>query len=101
LPGFFNPGIYFMANLLFGLDFSNVKPVNSMARLNDRPILLVHNEGDDLIPVSNAYQLERAASGNPNFQIWVTPGKEHCKSFRDFKDEYTTRMLGFYDKYLK
>jgi fermentation-respiration switch protein FrsA (DUF1100 family) len=101
LPGFFNPGIYMMGNLLYGIDLSNVKPVNVMARLNDRPIFLVHNEGDETIPVEHAYQLKQAASANPNFNLWVTPGEEHCKSFRDFKEEFSTRMLSFYDTYMK
>jgi fermentation-respiration switch protein FrsA (DUF1100 family) len=101
LPGFFNPGIYWMGNLFFGLDMSNVKPVEVMGKLEDRPIFLVHNEGDETIPVDNAYQLENAASGNRTFSLWVTPGEEHCKSFRDFKEEYATKMLQFFDTYMK
>jgi uncharacterized protein len=100
LPGFFNPGILFMGKLLYGLDLTATKPVESLPRLNDRPLFLIHGTEDALVPVSHAYDLQKAATGNPNLEFWVVEGAGHTGSHDKAPEEYMQRLLAFYDKHL-
>lgn len=100
LPSFFNPGILFMGKLLYGLDLTETKPVESLPRLNDRPLFLIHGTEDALVPVSQAYELQKAASGNPNLEFWVQEGATHTGIYDTAPEEYMQRLLAFYDKYL-
>lgn len=102
LPAFFNPGIFLMGKVLYGLDFSNVKPGESVAALGDRPIFHVQSrDGDDSVPLTEGYAIQQAGASNPNFTSWLAPGKGHVHSYTNNKDEYTKRMLQFYGTYLK
>ena len=102
LPAFFNPGILFVGKLLYGIDFSNVKPAEALAKLGDRPVLHVQSrDGDDEVPLTEGYALQSAGANNPNFTSWPAPGKGHVHSYTNNKEEYTKRMLGFFDGYLK
>lgn len=101
LPRFFNPGIVFMANALYGMDLSQPKPVRAIEQLGDRPVLLVHSVEDEFVPVSDAYELQKAGGSNPNLALWVVPKGAHCEAFSTYKQEYTQRMLAFYDANIK
>lgn len=101
LPRFFNPGIISMAGLLYGLDFSPAVPTESMARLGDRPVLHIHSrDGDKTMPIAEAYALQEAARGNPNYTLWLAPGEGHVHAYTNNTEEYTQRMIRFYDTYL-
>jgi len=101
LPGFFNPGILFMENLLYGIDIGSTKPELQMAKLNDRPIFLIHSETDDLIPVSHVYTLQKAGASNPNLSLWIAPGSGHVKGFKNNPQEYMKRVIEFFDANLR
>lgn len=102
LPAVFNPGSFLMGKLLYGLDFSNVKPAEALAKLGDRPVFHVQSrDGDDSVPVTEGYAIQKAGANDPNFISWLAPGKGHVHSYTNNTQEYTQRMLDFYAKYLK
>ena len=102
LPAFFNPGVLFMGNLLYGIDFSPAKPVDILPKLGDRPIFQVYSkDGDKTVPLEQAYALQTAGASDPNFSTWAAPGSGHIDGFPNNKEEYATRMVAFFDKYLK
>ena len=102
LPAFCNPGIFLMGRVMYGIDFSRVKPVDALAKLGDRPVFHVQSrDGDDDVPRTEGYALGKAGERNPNFTTWLAPGKGHVHSYSNNKEEYTRRMLAFYDRYLK
>jgi pimeloyl-ACP methyl ester carboxylesterase len=104
LPSVFNPGIFLMARLTLGIDLAANKPASAVARLGNRPLLVIHSIEDneeDTIPVSHAYALQAAGATNPNLQVWLAPGKGHCKAYANNKDEYMARLLGFFDANLR
>jgi dipeptidyl aminopeptidase/acylaminoacyl peptidase len=103
LPAFFNPGIFDMAKLLYGIDLWNNKPEESVAKLGDRPLYFVHSEIDTQIPAQHTLDLYAAAqaAGNPNASYWIAPGEEHVRAYRNHPEEYVQRMLAFFDAYLK
>jgi dipeptidyl aminopeptidase/acylaminoacyl peptidase len=103
LPAFFNPGIFDMARALYGIDLWNNKPEEAVAKLGERPLYFVHSEIDTQIPSQHSQDLYATAttSGNPNARLWIAPGEGHCRAYQNHPDEYLTRMLDFYDAYLK
>ncbi|HKP51231.1 MAG TPA: alpha/beta fold hydrolase [Chloroflexia bacterium] len=100
LAPLFNPGVILMSKLMYGLDLLQNEPKRAISQLRDRPLLLIHSTGDNLIPVSEAYELQRAGASNPNLELWVAQGKGHVSALADNKDEYQERVLGFFDKWL-
>ncbi len=101
LPGFFNPGILFMENLLYGIDIVSTKPEVQIAKMGDRPVLLIHSTTDELIPESHAEALKRAGANDPNLSLWVAPGNGHVKAYKNNPDEYMRRITEFFDTNLK
>jgi fermentation-respiration switch protein FrsA (DUF1100 family) len=103
LPAFFNPGIFDMARTLYGIDLWNNKPEEAVAKLGDRPLYFVHSETDTQIPSQHSLDLyaTATAAGNPNASVWIAPGEGHCRAYQNHPDEYTSRMLDFFNTYLK
>ncbi len=90
-----------MENLLYGIDVGSTKPEVQMAKLNDRPIFLIHSETDDAIPVSHVYALQKAGGSNPNLSLWIAPGSGHVKGFKNNPQEYMKRVVDFFDTSLR
>jgi predicted alpha/beta-fold hydrolase len=42
------------------------------------PLLILHSEDDEVIPVAHAHQLELDARGNDNVRVWIVPGGAHA-----------------------
>jgi pimeloyl-ACP methyl ester carboxylesterase len=55
------------------------QPAESLARISDVPVLIVHGDADDIIPVEHAHVLARAAA--PGTPLWIVPGAGHIQSF--------------------
>lgn len=60
-------------------------PEESVRRLGELPLLIVHGELDHYFPVEHVRVLEKAAeeSGNPNAEVIVVPGFAHAESTVD------------------
>jgi len=101
LPSFFIPGISLVARLFFDTDLDGNKPVESMPALDERPVFLIHSEGDPTIPVEHAYMLQKAGADNTRMQTWIAPGEGHTAAYQNHKVEYIRRVLAFYDESLK
>lgn len=101
LPGFFNPGVIFIGQAMYGVDLMGNKPERELARLGNRPVMLIHGTSDDLIPVEHTYALQKAGASNPGLETWIVPGSGHVKSFKDHPDEYLSRVASFFDRNLR
>jgi dipeptidyl aminopeptidase/acylaminoacyl peptidase len=55
--------------------FETVSPINWVDRISPRPLLLVHGDADELIPLEHAYRLYRKAK-QPK-ELKVIPGAKH------------------------
>jgi predicted alpha/beta-fold hydrolase len=53
---------------------SSVKNHIARARV---PVLVLHSEDDEVVPVRHAHMIERAAIGNDNVKVWIVPGGGH------------------------
>lgn len=89
LPAFFGPPTVVMARVLFGIDIGALKPEAVAGRIAPRPLLLVHGEIDDTVPVSHA---RRLAAAYPKASLWITTGVNHVKSYATHPEEYLRRV---------
>lgn len=100
-PAFFDPGIEWLTQLLYGVDLTANQPKRSIAKLTDRPILLIHTSNDPLIPAVQSQQLAQADISNPNLQLWIVLGYGHVAAFSLDEQTYLDRVLQFFDTKLK
>lgn len=97
LPNFpFTPVIMTVTPWFTGLDADLVKPIDDMAQI-EAPVLLIHSQGDDAIPVSESEQL--AAAGE-DVELWVTENDGHVQSHRSFQTEYRQTVFEFLERVL-
>ncbi|MGE9214291.1 alpha/beta hydrolase [Exiguobacterium aurantiacum] len=97
LPNFpFTPVIMTVTPWFTGLDPDVVKPIDDIAQI-EAPVLLIHSEGDEAIPVSESEQLAEAGE---EVELWVTENDGHVQSHRSFQTEYRQKVFGFLEKVL-
>jgi len=99
-PKFFLGPLLFMVKIMYGVDFNAIKPVESVPRIEPRPILFIHGELDDTVPLEHAYRL-RDASQNPESQLWVVPEAGHVRAYITHPEEYISRITAFFDGVLR
>jgi pimeloyl-ACP methyl ester carboxylesterase len=82
-------------NALVGADVTKARPLDAIARISPRPILLIHSADDDnaTTPVEGARKLF-AAAGEPK-ELWVAPRGSHVGAINAFPDEYRARVIAF------
>jgi len=75
-------------------DFSvrDAAPVSLADRVRC-PVLLIHGEADDVVPVRHASEL-RSALGE-NAEVWIVPGAGHCDALAADEVIYTQRVRAF------
>jgi fermentation-respiration switch protein FrsA (DUF1100 family) len=90
--------IVWTAGQCLGCSLPESDPLRWVSRLAPRPLFLIHGERDRSIPVSDAYRLYEAAS-QPK-ELWIAPGADHRCIDQLYPNEYITRVLAFFDKWL-
>ena len=78
---------------LLGIRCVDIAPVDAIARIAPRPVLLIHGTGDALIARENSHRLFEAAPGNA--LLWEVPGAGHVGSVYVAGDEYARRVTAF------
>lgn len=86
------------ASLRLRCDLTDADPIRWVGRIAPRPLLLIHGEQDQGIPVSDAYRLYKAA-GDPK-ELWVAPMAEHRCADKVCPEEYMTKVLSFFASWL-
>jgi pimeloyl-ACP methyl ester carboxylesterase len=98
LPGFMLPGALAIAHWQTGVNLARFRPVDDMAWLLHRPVLIIHAEDDPFIPLHHAYTLAKAGMGRTD--LWVTSGNSHLASFREQPNLYSERVAAFFNQHL-
>ena len=93
----FNPTIKIMGGGIYGVDISALKPEES-ARNILTPILVIHGDGDERVPVEHGIRVHRNA--HPDSQIWIVPGVEHAAAFENHPAEYVDRVTEYLESRL-
>ena len=82
----------------YGYRFGAVRPIEAVAAIRPRPLLLIHGDADSLIPIAQAHEIY-AAAGEPK-ELWVAGGVEHCGVYFADRAGYIARVAAFFDRYL-
>ena len=82
----------------YGYRFGAVRPIEAVAAIAPRPLLLIHGSADALIPVSHAHQIF-AAAREPK-QLWIFEGVDHCGAYFFDRPGYCQRVGAFFDQHL-
>ncbi len=98
-PKFFLPPLLFMVKIMYGVDFSAVKPIESVSEIAPRPIFFIHGELDEVVPLEHAYRLQQA-SQNPQNQLWVVPQAGHVRAYVTHPEEFMNKVTSFFDAVL-
>ncbi len=99
-PKFFLSPLLFMVKIMYGIDFSAIKPIEVVSGIAPRPVLFIHGELDDTVPLEHAYRLQEA-SENPHSQLWVVPETAHVRAYVAQPEEYIDRVTAFFDTALR
>lgn len=83
---------------VIGAPLAAVAPVEAIAHVSPRPILLIHGGRDRLTDVEDAYALYRA-SGDPK-TLWIIERAGHAGARRVGPEKYDRRIVGFLKQHL-
>ena len=90
----------FMIKVIFGVDFSAIRPIDCVPEINPRPIFFIHGEEDDTIPVEHAERLYHAVE-NPLNRLWIVPNTNHVRAYTTNSEEYISNVTEFFDTALE
>lgn len=95
LPSFpFTPLIMTITPMLTDLDPKEASPISVLEDVAPRPVLFIHNKGDDSIPYSESERMKDAYPDD--FSIWLPEGDGHVKAFKQNEEEYIERVDEFF-----
>ena len=96
LPNFpFTPLIMNIMPIMTDLDPKEASPISVLDDIAPRPVLFIHNKGDDSIPY---HESEQMVKKHPDvFTLWLTDGKGHVKSYEQNKQIYIEKVDDFFE----
>jgi len=101
LPRFpFNKAILLAMEATGSINMSETSPLKALDSKKPPFMLLIHGEGDSVIPVENSIDLYRRYSElNPRTgEFWLTKDNGHATSYLNYTDEYMKKVFEFLDK---
>src|SRR5205823_10046438 len=95
LPAFpFAPVTVGIANFRAGIDVNGVRPVNVIGEISPRPLLIIHEINDFVVPADNS--LKNFAAARQPKELWLVPGSEHGTAHTIAKSEYESKVTKFF-----
>jgi fermentation-respiration switch protein FrsA (DUF1100 family) len=100
LPPFpFAPITVGIADFRANIDVSRVRPMDVIGKISPRPLLIIHEAGDSVVPVDNSLK-NFAAAGQPK-ELWLVPDFGHGQAQTTAKAEYQARVTRFFEEALR
>lgn len=93
LPALLLPVADAVNQLASGYAYGQVRPLDAIASLAPRPVLLLHGTQDRVIPFAHAEQLADAAG--PTCTLVAFEGADHCGGYFLDRPGYVARVDGF------
>lgn len=82
-----------------GIDVVRIRPVDAVARIGPRPLLIIHCMNDQVVPPRNSERNFRAAR-EPK-QFWSIPAGGHVAGLEVAAQEYQARVGRFFQEGLR
>jgi uncharacterized protein len=98
-PAFlFIPGTRVIAQMLYGIDYYTVRPVDVVAKIAPRPLLFINGANDTIVPPSNMTELATAGEAAPgaHVQSWLVPHAGHIEAYPRMKNTYVHRLVAIF-----
>jgi uncharacterized protein len=83
---------------LIGAPLASVAPVEAVARISPRPVLIIHGRRDRLTDIEDAHALYRAC-GDPK-ALWIVERAHHAETRRAGIEAYDGRIIRFFREHL-
>ena len=98
LPEFFTPGTLLAARALYGVDIAAVRPVEAVAAIAPRPLLLIQGGADAMNPAASLTHLAHAAEAAPDAHVvsWRAPNVPHAQAYHYEPAAYLSLLLSFF-----
>jgi uncharacterized protein len=98
MPGVIIPGVMFATQLLYGINYDAVRPVDAVAIIAPRPLFFIEGTSDGTVPPWNMHVLAAAAAAAPgaHVQTWLVPGANHIQSYDVMGNVYVKRVVAFF-----
>ncbi len=93
----FTPTVKIMGRGIYGVDIGALNPEEAVRSIGN-PILVIHGQDDQRIPVEHGVRVHRAA--HLGSVLWTPPGVEHAEAFQDHPDQYVDRITAYFDSRL-
>ena len=95
LPAFpFAPVTVGIADWRAGIDVTQVRPMDVIGKISPRPVLIIHEADDLVVPPENS--VRNFASAREPKELWLAPGTEHGNAHGLAKAEYEGRVTRFF-----
>lgn len=95
----FQPMIRFFAEWKSGVSIDKVRPVDEIGKISPRPVFIIDGWEGGAVIMNSPYRLYDAA-GEPKI-LWVEKGVPHLSMYANYPEEYTRKVIDFFDEYLK
>jgi alpha-beta hydrolase superfamily lysophospholipase len=92
------PLITWWGERMTGLRLDDLRPVDVVAALSPRPILIMQAGGDKMVPPDSGRRLYEAAAAPK--ELWSVPGVAHVDFRQAVPEPYQRRMIDFFQRYL-
>lgn len=97
LPKFpFSPLMVWAIRHIMRKNPGRVKPILALQQIYPRPVLFIHGDDDEAIPYTNSENMSQRFSDA--FSFWKVPGAKHIGSYQLNPQEYTQRVIHFWDR---
>ncbi len=99
LPSFpFAPVTQFIIERRLHADIDDVRPIDAITRIGQRPVFLIEDMDDTAMPPQSGQRLYAVAPGPK--ELWLVEKAGHSKAYKVAPTEYERRVLAFYAAYL-
>ena len=99
LPAFpFAPAIAFWAERISGVKVEDINAVDAIRQLCNTPVLILQGGFDKVVSVESGQWLYEAACGPAD--LWFEPNVEHVKFDRSMPNEFSRKVVSFFDQHL-
>lgn len=95
----FAPLVHFMAQKRLKIDSIHLAPINAMAKISPRPVLLMMGGKDRYVEPQGIFTLHDAANGCA--QLWYEPELDHVEFHEKHPAKFERNILSFYAQHLQ